>query len=142
MAAVNSKRVLIGALAGWVAWVVWGGIINMVVLPASYEAAQQQGSLLAEARYGFFLPVYFLSLLGVSYILAWLYAGIRSTYGADAGTAVKLGVLAGFAIAFPLNFSTASWAPFSRVFPLWWMIELWAGAILATFIAAWLYRED
>jgi len=36
----------------------------------------------------------------------------------------------------------AAWATFSRVFQLWWMLELWVGAILATFVAAWYYRES
>ena len=142
MAFVNSKRVLIGAVAGWVAWVVWSGIVNMVILGERYAGAQAAGTLLQEPRYPFFLPVYFLALLGVSYILAWLYAGIRSTYGAGPGTAIKLGALSGFAIAFPLSFSTACWAPMSRVFPMWWMLELWLGAILASFIAAYFYKDQ
>ena len=142
MAFVNSKRVLMGAVAGWIAWVVWSGIVNMVILAGRYADAQQAGVLLQEPRYGFFLPVYFLALLAISYILAWLYAGIRSTYGAGPGTAIKLGALSGFAIAFPLSFSTACWAPMSRVFPMWWMLELWLGAILASFIAAYFYKDQ
>ena len=77
MAIVNSKKVLIGALAGWVAWVVWSGLINMVMLAGRYADAQESGALLTEGRYPFFLPVYFLALLGISYILAWMYAGMR-----------------------------------------------------------------
>ena len=142
MAAVNTKRILLGAVAGWLVWFIWSGIINMLILPARYAAAQESGALLQEPRYGFFLPVYFLALLAVAYILTWLYAGVRGTYGAGPATALKLGALAGFAIAFPLNFSSAAWAPFSRAFPLWWMLELWIGAILATLVAGWMYREQ
>jgi hypothetical protein len=142
MGVVNSKRVFIGALAGWVAWVVWSGVVNMVVLAGPYADAQEANLLLAAGRYPFFLPVYFLALLVISYVLAWIYAGIRDTYGSNPGTAAKLGLLAGFAISFPANFATAAWSPLSRIFPLWWLLELWIGAFLATFIAAWLYRDE
>ena len=142
MSQVNQKRVLCGALAGGVAWIIWSGIINAAILGSRYAAAQDAGTMLKEARYGFFLPVYFLSLLFVSYVLAWIYAGLRSSYGPGPGTALKLGVLAGFAIAFPLNFSSAAWASVDRIFPLWWLLEMWVGAILASFIAAWMYRDE
>jgi len=142
MAAVSCKRVWLGALAGGIVWIVWSGIVNMVILAGRYPAAQEAGELLTQPRYGFFLPVYFASLLVMAYVLAWLYAGVRSTFGSGPGTALKVGALAGFAIAFPTNFSTAAWAPISRVFPLWWMVELWVGAILATLVAGWLYRDD
>lgn len=141
MAEVNTKKVWLGALAGGVVWIIWSGIINTAILRWHYAAVQEAGVMLKEPRYGFFLPVYFISLLLIAYVLAWLYAGIRQTYGPGPGPALKLGILAGFAIAFPLNFSTAAWSPMDRVFPLWWMIELWVGAVLATLTAAWIYKD-
>ena len=77
----------------------------------------------------------------LSFILAWLYASVRATRGAGPGTALQLGILVGFAMGFPLNLSMATWSPLSRYFPLWWMIEMWVGAILATLVAGWLYRD-
>jgi hypothetical protein len=47
----------------------------------------------------------------------------------------------GFASGFPLAFSLAAWAPFSRAISLWWMLDLWVGAILATLVAGWFYRD-
>jgi len=141
MAQVNSKRVLLGGLAGGVAWILWSGIVNVVILGSRYQAIQEIGGLLKKPRYPFFLPVYFLSLLLIGYVLAWLYAGLRETYGAGPRTALAIGILIGFAVAFPLNFSTAAWAPIPRIFPLWWMIEFGIGAILAALIAGWLYRD-
>ncbi len=141
MTQVNSKRVLLGGLAGGVVWIVWSAIINVVILGPRYEAIQGAGGLLREPRYPFFLPVYFLTLILIGYILAWLYAGVRGTYGAGPKTALAVGILVGFAAAFPLNFSTAAWAPIARIFPLWWMVELWVGAILAALVAGWLYRD-
>jgi hypothetical protein len=142
MSAVSCKRVWLGALVGGVVWIIWSGIVHMVILAGDYAGAQEAGAVLAEPRYGFFLPVYFACLLVMSYVLAWLYAGVRATFGAGPGTALRVGALTGFAIAFPLNFSAAAWDPVSRVLPFWWMIELWVGAILATLIAGWLYRDD
>ncbi|MCD4748565.1 MAG: hypothetical protein K8R59_04250 [Thermoanaerobaculales bacterium] len=142
MNGLNSKRIVLGAVTGGFAWIVWSGLINTVFLGQRYVVAQDTGTLLSESRYGFFLPVYFLSLLAISFVLAWLYAGVRTTFGPGPGTALKLGAVVGFAIAFPLNFSTASWVPVSRFFPLMWMLELWVGAILAAVIAGWFYYDD
>ena len=142
MAQVNLKRVLLGGVAGGVIWVIWSGFVNVVVLGKHYEAMMRGGTgLLAQPRYPFFLPVYFLSLVACACVLAWLYAGVRDTLGPGPGTALKVGALVGFVAAFPLNFSTATWEPIPRVFPLWWMIEIWLGAMLAALVAGWLYLE-
>ncbi len=141
MAAVNSRRVLIGALAGGVVWTIWSMVVNIAVLGHRYEVAQKAGQLLAQPRYPFFLGIWILTMFLLSYILAWLYASVRATQGAGPGTALQLGILVGFAMAFPLNFSMSTWSPMSRYFPLWWMIEVWIGAILATLVAGWLYRD-
>ena len=142
MTGLNSKRIVLGAVTGGFVWIIWSGLINTVFLGQRYVVAQDTGTLLGTPRYIFFLPVYFLCLLAISFVLAWLYAGIRTTFGPGPGTALKLGAAVGFAIAFPLNFSTASWMPLSRVFPLAWMIELWVGAILAAIVAGWFYYDN
>jgi hypothetical protein len=74
-------------------------------------------------------------------ICAWLYAGVRATRGAGPKSALAIGIGVGFASGFPLAFSLSAWATFSRFIALWWMLDLWIGAILATFIAGWLYRD-
>jgi hypothetical protein len=56
-------------------------------------------------------------------------------------SAALIGPLVGFASGFPSNFAMAVWAPLSRHFPLWWMLELWVGAILAALVAGWLYQD-
>lgn len=141
MAAINSKRVVLGAVAGGVVWFVWSMIINFTVLGPRYEAAQQAGQFLKEPRYPFFVGQWIIILFLLSYILAWLYASARSTLGPGPGTALRMGLLVGFAIGFPLNFSFATWSPLDRIFPLWWMLELWVGAVLATLVAGWLYKD-
>lgn len=141
MAPVNSGRVLLGALAGGIVWNLWSIAINMGVLRERYAAAQKTGSLLAQPRYPFFVGIWILTLFVLAYILAWFYASVRATRGAGPGMALRVGLLIGFAAAFPLNLSTATWSPLSRVFPLWWMLDMWVGAVLAAFVAGWLYRE-
>ena len=141
MTLVNSKRVWLGSFAGWVVWTAWSLASNMLVLMPRYAAAQQAGMLLKQPRYPFFIAVWFITLFVLSMICAWLYAGVRATRGAGPKTALTVGLLVGFASGFPLAFCLAAWAPFSRVIPLWWMLELWVGAVLATLIAGWLYRD-
>jgi hypothetical protein len=141
MAAINSKRVWIGALAGGVVWTVWSMIINMAILAPRYAAAQQAGQLLSEPRYGYFLPVYILSTFALAYVIALLYAWSRGTSGAGPGTALKIGLMVGFAAGFPGNFATATWSPVERVLPLWWTLEMWVGAIAAALVAGKLYRD-
>jgi hypothetical protein len=141
MAAVNTRRVWLGALAGWVVWMVWGAFVNLVVLMPRYVAAQGAGQMLKQPRYPFFMAAWWVMLFVLSVIYAWIYAGVRATRGPGPKTALSVGVLVGFASGFPLAFSLASWAPFTRVIPLWWMLDLWVGAILATLVAGWLYRD-
>ncbi|MBI2837044.1 MAG: hypothetical protein HYX75_01915 [Acidobacteria bacterium] len=141
MAAINTGRLWLGAVAGAVVWILWSGVVNFAVLAPRYQVAQDAGMLLKAPRYNFFVGLWFLVLFLLTLVGAWLYAGVRATYGAGPKTALKVGVLLGFATGFPMSFSTATWAPLERVFPLWWMLELWLGAVLATFVAAWLYRD-
>jgi hypothetical protein len=141
MVAVNTTRVWLGALLGWIVWVVWSTLINMVILAPRYAIAQKSGALLTQSRYPFFVPAWFVVLFVLALIGAWLYAGARATRGAGPATAFKVGGVLGFAGGFPLAFSLAAWAPFSRVIALGWMLDLWVGAILATLVAGWLYKD-
>lgn len=141
MATINRKRVMIGALAGTIVWILWGVIVNFAVLGKRYEAAQQAGIFLKEPRYPAFPIIWILMLYALSYGLAWLYAGARNTFGPGPKTALKIGLFVGFAAGFPLSFSTATFEPLDRIFPLWWMLELWIGAMASCFISGWLYRE-
>lgn len=141
MVPVNTRRVWLGALAGWVVWMVWGAIVNLVILMPRYVAAQKTGAMLAHPRYPFFMVAWWVMLFVLAAICAWIYAGVRATRSAGPKTALTVGALVGFASGFPLAFSLASWAPFSRAIPLWWMLDLWVGAILATLVAGWLYKD-
>ncbi len=141
MAAVNARRVVLGAVVGGVVWTIWSVIINFVVLASRYADEQKAGRLLANPRYSFFPGYWIITLFLLAYVLAWLYASVRATRGAGPGTALTVGLLVGFAAGFPMNLSAATWSPVDRILPLWWMLDMWVGAILASLVAGWLYRD-
>ena len=142
MAAVNLRRVGLGALAGGVAWMVWSTVVNMVILGGRYAELQKAGRMVGEPRVPFFVGLWFLALLALAWVVAWLYASVRATRGAGPRTALEVGLLVGFAAGFPINLSNAAWSLAGRFVALWWMIDLWAGAVLAALVAGWLYREE
>lgn len=142
MGAINGRRVLLGALAGGLVWAIWSIVVNALLLGPRYAAAQNDKLLLTQPRYPLFLGYWIIGLFLVAYVIAWLYASARASRGAGPATALKIGVMVGFAAGFPMNLSVATWFPVDRVFPLWWMLDLWIGAILASLVAGWLYKEQ
>ena len=141
MAAVNTRRVALGAVVGGVVWTIWSLVVNTVILGSHYTAAQGANQLLKESRYPLFLAYWIITIFLLAYVVAWLYASVRATRGAGPGTALTVGLLVGFAAGFPVNLSVAAWTPFSRVIALGWMLDLWVGAILAALVAGWLYKD-
>lgn len=137
----NQKRLLLGAVVGGFLWAMWSWVVHGVFLAQQYTQAQAAGVLLAQPRYAFFMPVWFLTLFLVTYVLAWFYAGMREVFAPGPKTALAVGILGGFITAFPSNFSAAAWAPVQRTVVLGWLVDLWVGAVVATLVAAWLYRE-
>ena len=141
MATVNTRRVALGALAGGLVWSIWSTIVNLVILEPRYAAAQNSKMMLEHARYPLFLVYWFVTIFLLAYVVAWLYSSVRATRGAGPGTALTVGLLVGFAAGFPMNLTTATWAPISRHLPLWWMLDLWLGAIMASLVAGWIYKD-
>ncbi|HVO81668.1 MAG TPA: hypothetical protein VMT28_13115 [Terriglobales bacterium] len=139
---VNRGRVFLGGLVGGVVWNIWSIADQFLIVGMGrYQAAQSAGQFLKEPRYPAFQVQWIVLLFVLAIILAHLYAWVRQTLGPGPGTALKVGFLVGFASGFPTNFGTATWAPIDRMFPLGWMLEMWVGAILATLVAGWLYKE-
>jgi hypothetical protein len=141
MAAINKRRVALGTLAGGVAWGIWSTFINMVILEPKYAVAQKAGAMLAQPRYPLFIGYWFILLFVLTYILTWAYVSVRTTFGPGPITALRVGFLLGFMSGFPLSLSLATWAPFSRVITLGWLMDLWVGSMIATLVSAWLYKE-
>ena len=142
MMTVRSRRVALGTLAGGVVWGIWSTIVNMVFLMPKYDFAQKHQLLLAQPRYPLFIVYWFITLFVLTYLLTWVYVSARTTLGPGPITAVRVGLLMGFFMAFPLGLSMAAWATFGRSIVLGWMLDLWVGSILATVVSAWLYRES
>jgi hypothetical protein len=141
MAGVNTRRVVLGTIAGGVVWSLWSTLVNLVILESRYQAAMNARQILAQARYPLWLAYWIITLFVLAYILTWFYVSVRSTLGPGPVTAVRVGFLVGFASGFPLSLTLASWAPFDRHIPFWWMLDLWVGAILATLVSGWLYKD-
>jgi hypothetical protein len=138
---INRRRVWLGALVGGVVWNAWSMLVNIVFLGPAYQGAQQSGLLMQQPRYGFFLPVWLLTVFALAGVVALLYASVRGTCGAGPKTALLVGVMVGFAAGFPGNFATATWSPLDRILPTWWMLDLWVGSILAALAAGYTYRD-
>ena len=144
MAAVNTRRVLLGALAGGVVWNIWSIIVNTAVLPrplrsrsASRYIPQAAALSISALHRGVDRNVVRACVCPrVALCVCSLDQGCRGPK-----TAAIIGLFVGFAAGFPTNFGTATWAPISRHFPLWWMLELWVGAILAALVAGRLYCD-
>jgi hypothetical protein len=141
MAALNSRRVFWGALAGGVVWNVWSIILYLTMLSKRYMDAQESGFYLKQPRYPVFPAQWIVLLFILAYIVSWLYASARATRGASARTAVIIGCFVGFAAGFPSALANSVWSPVSRYVALGQMLEMWVGAILATLVAGWLYRD-
>ena len=142
MVPINRKRVFVGGLAGGLVWFVWSSLVNAVILGTRYQELAGSGLLLEEQRYSFFVGAWALTLMVLSLVLAWVYAATRAALGAGPGTALKLGLVFGFVAGFPNNLAQATFSAVPRVMPLWWMLDLWVGAILAALVAASLYRDE
>lgn len=141
MVTIGLRRIALGTLAGGVVWGIWSTIINILVLMPRYKFAQEHQLLMAQPRYPLFVVYWFVTLFLLTYILTWVYASARATFGPGPITALRVGLMVGFVMAFPLGLSLAAWATFSRFIVLGWMLDLWVGAILATLVSAWLYKE-
>ncbi len=141
MTAINTRRVALGALAGGVVWAIWSTVINVGTLRSRYAAAEEAGLLLKQPRYSLFVPYWIITVFLLSCVVAWLYASARETRGPGPGTAIRIGLMVGFAAGFPMNLTLAAWSPVGRVIPLWWMIDLWVGAVLASLVAGWVYKD-
>ncbi len=141
MASSNSRRVILGVIAGGVVWGIWSSAVNFLFLMPRYKFGQDHHELLSAPRHPLFLAYWFVTLFVLTYILTWVYASARATFGPGPVTALRVGLLIGFSTTFPLSLSIAAWAPFGRSVTAGWMLDLWVGSILATLVSAWLYKE-
>ncbi len=148
MAAINTRRVWLGALVGGLVFFVWSmlmefGVSAALVGAARRDLAVSMGWFLKDPRIpaGVALSVWTVSLFVIAGGLAWLYAALRATAGAGPRTALVLGLVVGFAAGFPLEFMHAVFQPLSARYALGWMLEMGGGCVLAALAAGWTYRD-
>jgi hypothetical protein len=148
MAAINSRRVGIGALAGGLVFLLWSlfmefGASYIIVGKVRMDIAINNGWFLKEPRVPFwlFFAVWIVSLFVISYGLAWAYAAMRATVGAGPKTAALLGAIVGFAAGFPMEFGHGVFQPLSGRYAIVWMLEMGVGCLLAALAAGWMYRD-
>jgi len=129
-----------GSVDWRVVWNAWSFFIYTKLVP-HYQAAANAGLFLKAPRYSLFPAMWIAMVFALSILLAHLYVWLRPTLGPGPMTAFKVGALVGFFAGFPGNFGQATFTTASRYLPLGWMLDLWGGAILATLVAGWLYKE-
>lgn len=137
---LNKARVWLGGIAGGVVWTAWSFFVDMRLEPF-YRAMQDAKLFLKQPRYPFFVGQWIFLLFVMSILLAHLYAWSRATAGPGLRTALKIGMIVGFCAGLPLNFGAATWSAMPRMIPLGWLLDMWVGAILATVVAGWLYKD-
>jgi len=138
---LNRGRIWLGGLAGGVVWNLWSFLVYHYITGARYVIAQNTGLFLKTPRYPFFVGQWTILVFILAIAAAHLYAWARQGLGAGPGTALKIGFLVGFFAGFPENFAQATWSAVDRALPFGWMIEMWLGAIMATLVAGYLYKE-
>ncbi len=148
MAAINSRSVRVGALAGGIVFFVWSmitefGLMWVIVGKTRMDIAMNAGWFLKEPRVPvwLFLVIWLVCLFVVSYGLAWAYAAMRATAGAGPKTAATLGLIVGFTAGFPMEFAHGVFQPLSGRYAIVWMLEMLVGCLLAALTAGKLYKD-
>lgn len=139
---LNGKRILIGTAYGSIASFSWSNIIAGVVLGI---ASKGERHLPNWPRQVYLFLFFFL----LAAICAWFYAAVRGTLGAGLKTALTVGLVVGFAAVIPFALWTANWTtmpwvrwdPMVWTLPFLWMTDIFGGAVIATLVAARVYRD-
>ena len=139
MAKVNTGRVILGGLLAGLIIDVSESILNTVVLGQANDALMQARNLppMDNRMIAWFMVLGFLPGIGT----VWLYAAIRTRYGAGPATAIVAAVGVWFlAYLYPSAFLVVMGmfpAGLTALALLWGLAEI----ILASVAGAWLYSE-
>jgi len=138
---VNSKRIILGGIAGGVAFNLVSIALGAAVLMRRYEILQAQEVFRKEPRIPF-VPAWIGAIFLVSIGLVWLYAAARKQLGPGPRTALLVGLVAGLVAGVPHPMAQYAWSYQGGVVSLFQAIEFVAGCVAATLVGAWIYRED
>ncbi len=139
MKSIAWGRVLMGGTAAGIIINISEYFLNEVVLKnPNAEAMKALGKTMPEGS-GTILVWLFLGFL-VGILAVWLYAAIRTRYGAGPVTAVKAGVAVWLLAQLysTIVFWNLGLFPMSALVLIWTFVE----TIVATVLGAWLYREE
>lgn len=141
MKPINWGRVILGGFVAGIIVNVSEGILHTVVLKTQNEEFMKSlGKAMPQGTSTLIVWLVWGFLFGIAAV--WLYAAIRTRYGAGAGTAVKAGIAAWFFshLLCEMVFANMGLNAFSAaIVPLvWTLVE----AIVATLLGAWVYKED
>ncbi len=139
MKRINLGRVILGGLVAGVLINISEFVLNTVVLKSDMEAGMKAlGKTVPQS--GGTIAVWTILGFAMGIASVWLYAAIRTRYGAGPGTAARAGVAVWFfgSLVTTVVMVNMSLFPFNALPVVW---EL-AQAIIATLIGAWLYKEE
>ena len=121
----------------------WSFLINTYVIgSARYMAAQNAGVLLKMPRYPFFVGQWIVIVFVLAIVVAHFYAWTRQTLGSGPKSALRVGFSIGLIAGFPLNFAQSHLVGGRpRASPGLGRIEMWLGAILASLVAGFIYKD-
>lgn len=141
MKSINMGRVVLGGLLAGVIINISEFILHAFVLKKDFEEAMKAMNRPAEMTGGQ-MTVWIIFGFAVGIGSVWLYAAIRSRYGAGAATAARAGVAVWFFADLLAVVAQANLGLFQSnllVVPaIWTLVE----QIVATVAGAWLYKED
>lgn len=138
---LNTKRILLGGIAGGVAFNAVSMAIGMAVLGDRYTLLQEQGVFRKEPRLPF-LPLWLGVIFLVSIGLVWLYAAARQRLGPGPKTAILVGLAVGLIAGIPHPMAQYAWSYQGGFVSLFQAIEFVGGCIAATLVGGWVYREE
>ena len=140
MAAINQKRVLLGAFSGFIVWAVWSTILNVAVLSSRYSVEQNAGHLLKQHSYSSFLATWFLTIFVLSFVAAQFYVWARASLGSGLRNSLTVGPLLALAVAMPIEVTTSRFT-IDHMFTICWLADLVVGTVLATLMVGWVYKD-
>jgi hypothetical protein len=139
MKSINWGRVIMGGIAAGIVINISEYLLNEVAFKkVNEEAMKALGKTMPEGGSTILVWLLWGFLLGISAV--WLYAAIRTRYGAGAATAIKAGVAVWVMaqLLATIVFWNLGLFPLTPVILLWTLVE----SIVATVVGAWLYREE
>ena len=141
--AINTQKVVVGGLAGGVVLAVYDYVVNGVILAARNEAALNAlNPGLAANLEGAAMMVTFIAMdLVFGIVLAWTYAMVRPRFGPGPRTAMIAGLQV-WIVGLLLYLGMTVMGMWGWTYLFMSAVFFLFGLLIASYIAAFLYREE